>query len=84
MVSYENLRKCNIKVEDITNTRTFTGPNRSRLKGGANMQKPEWVDSEYTAIPRHFYELHRFFALAEGMMSVNGSSCWLLNQEILE
>jgi hypothetical protein len=34
MGSHESLRNCNVKVDDITNARTFFGPNHSRLKGG--------------------------------------------------
>ena len=33
MVGHESLRNCNVKVDDITNTQTFFGPYRSRLKG---------------------------------------------------
>ena len=39
MVSHENLRSCNVKVEDITNARTFFGQNRPRLKGGRQLDR---------------------------------------------
>ena len=72
MVSHENLRNCSVKVKDITNARALFGLNRSRLKGGTVRQNPERVDPVYTAIPRDFYELHRFVTLTADVMFVNG------------
>ena len=72
MVSHENLRNCSVKVKDITNARALFGLNRSRLKGGTVRQNPERVDPVYTAIPRDFYELHRFETLTADVMFVNG------------
>ena len=72
MVSHGNLSNCNVTVEDATNARALFGPNRSRLKGGTVMQKPERVDPEFTRILKDFYELHHFVTLTADVMFVNG------------
>ena len=52
MVSHENLKNCDVRVEHITDAHAIVGHNRSRLKGGTVSQKPDRVNPEYTQIPR--------------------------------
>ena len=71
MVSHKSLSNCRVRVDDITNTHSIFGPNRSRFKGVTVRQKPDRVDPEYTQIPRNLYELHKFVTLAADMLFVN-------------
>ena len=72
MVSNKNLENSNIRVQDITNTRTIFGPNRAVLRWKTVRKKPTRVEMEYVDIPKDLFVLHKYVTLVADIMFVNG------------
>eukprot|EP00804_Cyclotella_cryptica_P002560 CCRYP_010401-RA/>CCRYP_010401-RA protein AED:0.15 eAED:0.13 QI:0/0/0/0.5/1/1/8/0/1350 len=63
---------CTITRQDITNTNALFGQHRKGMRGKTVRRTPERTEPAFVAIPKDYYELHKFVTLTADVMFVNG------------
>ena len=72
MVRANQIQKCPITSEEITDEKFIFGPHLAEVIGKTIRRKPKQVDSDRVEIPREFQILHKSVTLVACVFFVNG------------
>ena len=73
MVRNNMIQNCPITASDVTSSQNMFGPKLTGTRGKTVQQNMDIVVMDYVAVPKDFIKLHKFLALVEYTIFVNGA-----------